>query len=249
MSSRTVVLTLFFLCPVLAFSQSLQLHYDLRHTIDPKYTRKNYPAFYFEYFISFDSAKGFIKPGAFLLKVQTELTGEKHNTGQFYMQVSQTFRFWKPKVFLQLQYNGGLGIAEPGAYGYYLTNAFSLGAAYPFRSKNMKAFFNAYISYKYTDFKKPSHDMISAFFWLLFFSNYSINFSGNLVFLTENRNHGDGLTNNLSGKKFLFYGDPQIWFRLIKGFSAGTRLNLFYHILRENNSFQAYPTIGVRYQF
>ena len=248
MNFRTIVFALV-LFPIQAFAQVLQLHYDFRHSVDPKHNPKNYPAFYFEYFKAFDSGKAFIKPGSFLFKVQAELTGEKHNTGQFFMQVSQAFRFWTPKIFLQIQYNGGLGIAEPGAYGYYLTNAFSLGAAHPFQSKNMRAFFNAYISYKYTDFKKPSHDMISAFFWLIFFSNYSINFSGNLVFLTENRNHGDDFTINLSGKKFMFYGDPQIWFKLVKGFSLGTRLSLYYHVLRDDNSIQAYPTIGARYQF
>lgn len=168
MNLRTTVLILFVL-PVPAFSQVLQAHYDFRHTIDPTHNRKNYPAFYFEYFKTLDSGRNFIKPGSFLFKMQTELTGEKQNTGQFYMQVSQAFRFWTPKFFLQLQYNGGLGIAEPGASGYYLTNAFSLGVAYPFQSNNNRAFFNVYMSYKYTDFKKPSHDVISAFFWLIFF--------------------------------------------------------------------------------
>jgi len=246
---RLVILIFLSLIPVSVFSQSLQLHYDFRHTLDPKHNRKNYPAFYFEYFKTLDSGTAFVKPGSFLLKVQTELTGEKHNTGQFYMQVSQAFRCWKPKVFLQLQYNGGLGIAEPGSYEYYLTNAFSLGVAYPFQSKNNKAFFNAYTSFKYTDFKRPSHDVIGAFYWLLFFSNYSINFSGNLVYWTENRNHGDDFTVMMRGKKFSFYGDPQIWLRLCKGVSVGSRLTLYYHVLRDDNSFQAYPTVAVKYQF
>src|SRR5438876_756884 len=136
---KAILLIFMFLFHAHVFSQSLQLHYDLRHTLDPKHTQKNFPAFYFEYFKPADSGTSFIKPGSFLLKVQSELTGEKHNTGQFYMEVSQAFRFWRPKIFLQLQYSGGLGIAEPGAYGYYLTNAFSLGVAYPFQWK-FKAF-------------------------------------------------------------------------------------------------------------
>ncbi len=231
-----------------AFAQQFQLHYDLRHTVDPKHTQKNQVSFYFEYFKSLDSGTAFIKPGTFLFKVQNDFTGEKNNIGQYYMQISQTFRFWKPKVFLQLQYNGGLGIAEPGAYGYYLTNAFSLGIAYPFQSGN-KAFFNVYTSYKYTDFKKTSHDIISAFFGLLFFSNYKIHFSGNIVCWTENRNHGDTFTRDLKGKKFSVFGDPQIWFSLYKGFAAGSKINLYYHTLTEDNRFQVYPTVAVKYQF
>jgi hypothetical protein len=238
--------------PVLAMSQQMQLqfHYDLRHTVDPKHTKKNFPAFYAEYFKAPgpDSMYGFIKPGSFLLKIQSEFSGERNNTGQFYMQISQAFRFWKPGIFMQVQYNGGLGIAEPGAYGYYLTNAFSVGAAYNFQSGNM-AFFNFYASYKYTAFNKPSHDVISAFFWLWFFSNYTISFTGNIVVWTENRNHGDPFTATETGKKFSLFGDPQVWFKIYKGLSAGSKSNIYYHILSKNNRFKVYPSVALKYQF
>jgi len=242
------ILLFIFSFPV--FCQQLQLHYDLRHTIDPKHATKNIPALYFEYFRSAgpDSAYGFIRPGSFLLKIQSEFSGERNNTGQFYMQVSQAFRFWKPRIYMQFQYNGGLGIAEPGSYGYYLTNAFSVGAAYNFQRKN-KAFFNVYASYKYTNFEKPSHDVISAFFWLWFFSNYTISFTGNIVIWTENRDHGDAFTNMKTGKKFSLFGDPQIWFKIYKGFSAGSKSNIYYHILNEENQFKIYPSIALKYQF
>lgn len=232
------------------FSQQLQFHYDLRHSLDPNHTKKNFPALYFEHFrpAGPDSAYGAIKPGSFLLKVQSEFSGERNNTGQFYMQVSQAFRFWKPKIYIQLQYNGGLGIAEPGSYGYYLTNAFSIGGAYNFQSKNT-AFFNVYASYRYTTFKKPSHDMIGAFFWLWFFSNYRISFTGNIVGWTENRNHGDTFTAIEKGKKVSLFGDPQFWFRIYGGLSAGSKSNIYYHILSDNNRFRIYPSAAVRYQF
>ncbi|HLG38586.1 MAG TPA: DUF5020 family protein [Chitinophagaceae bacterium] len=230
--------------------QQLQLHYDLRHTVDPKHTKKNFPAFFFEYFRSPkpDSAYGIVKPGSFLLKAQSELSGERNNMGQYYVQVSQGFRFWKPKVYVQFQYNGGLGIAEPGAYGYYLTNAFSVGVAYSFQWRN-KAFFNVYSSYKYTAFKKASHDNISAFFWLIFFSNYRINFTGNIVTLTENRDHGDAFTMMKLGKKFSVFSDPQIWLKVYQGLSVGSRVNMYYHLLTEDDRVQAYPSAALRYQF
>ena len=234
--------------PVL--SQQLQLHYDLRHSVDPEHTKKNFPAFYFEYFRSAkaDSVYGSIKPGSFLFKMQSEFSGERNNTGQFYMQISQGFRFWKPKIYLQFQYNGGLGIAEPGSYGFYLTNAFSIGASYSFQWK-AKAFFNVYSSYKYTAFKKASHDNISAFFWLAFFANYRISFTGNIVGWTENRNHGDAFTINKTGKKFSLYSDPQVWFKVYKGLAAGSRVQVYYHTLTENDEVQAYPSVALRYQF
>src|ERR1700755_2647981 len=127
---RSIFFSFLVLLSYSSFSQQMQLHYDLRHSLDTTHTQKNFPSLYFEYFKTLDSGTSFIKPGSFLLKTQMDLSGEKNNIGQFYMQVSQAFRFWEPKIFLQLQYNGGLGIAEPGAYGYYLTNAFSAGIAY-----------------------------------------------------------------------------------------------------------------------
>ena len=246
--SAIIFLTIVFSFPML--SQQLQLHYDLRHMVDPKQAKKNFPTLYFEYFKPApDSSSGFIKPGSFLLKIQSEFSGDRNNTGQYYMQVSQAFRFWKPKIYLHVQYNGGFGIAEPGAYGYYLTNAFSLGAAYNFQNKENTAFFNLYASYKYTAFKKPSHDLISAFFWLWFFSNYTISFTGNIVILTENRNHGDAFTSAKTGKKFSLFGDPQIWFKVYKGLSAGSKFNIYYHLLSDDNNFKVYPSLALRYQF
>jgi hypothetical protein len=239
---------LFLVTPMAILSQQLQLHYDLRHTVDAKHSSKNFPSLYFEYFKTLDSGTSFIKPGSFLLKVQMDFAGKRNNIGQFYMQVSQAFRFWRPKIFLQLQYSGGLGIAEPGAYGYYIINAFSLGVAYPFSWRN-KAFFNVYSSYKYTAFKKSSHDIITAFYWLRFFSNYKISFAGNIVAWTENRNHGDTYTANKTGKKFALFGDPQIFFNIYKGFSVGSKATLFYHTITENNRLQVYPTVAMKYQF
>src|SRR4026207_500381 len=102
---KFILVLILLLCSFPVLSQQLQLHYDLRHTIDPKYTKKNFPAFYFEYFIPAkpDSAYGVLKPGSFLLKAQSEFSGERGNIGQYYIQVSQGFRFWKPKVNLQVQ--------------------------------------------------------------------------------------------------------------------------------------------------
>ena len=54
---------------------------------------------------------------------------------------------------------------------------------------------------------------------------------------------------NLSGKKFSFFGDPQIWVSLYKGFGVGSKINLYYHTLTDDNRFQVYPTVAVKYQF
>lgn len=225
-------------------AQSLQLHYDLRHTVDPALNIKNFATLYFEYFKNQDSGTSFIKPGSFLLKMQADFLGEKNNMGKFYMQVSQSFRCWKPKIFVNLQYSGGLGITEPKQYSYYITNAFSVGLAYPFQLG--KAYLASVINYKYVPYTKPSNDFLYTLYWWKGFWNYKAELSGDFSIWTENKNHGDDFTKELHGKRFYFFAEPAFWYNLNKAFSVGTKLNMYYHVLTVDDRLQIYPTIAVR---
>lgn len=228
------------------FSQSLQLHYDPRHTTDPKRNEKNFVTLFFEYFKSQDSGTSFIKPGSFLIKMQADFIGEQNNLGKFYMQASQSFRFWKPKVFVHFEYSGGLGVTEPKQYSFYISNSFSLGVDYPFQWKN--AYFNVNLCYKYNVFKKPSHDLLSSFYWWKSLLNYKMEFSGDVEIWTQNKNHGDDYTSDLSGKRISLYGEPQVWFSISKSFSFGSKANIYYHVLINENILQIYPTVAVKYK-
>jgi hypothetical protein len=235
------------ICSILChslFAQTLQLHYDIRHSIDPKYNVKNFPTLYYEYFKSQDSGLSIIKPGSFLLKMQADFLGQKDNMGKFYMQVSQSFRFWKPKIFLNLQYSGGLGITEPKQYSYYISNSFSLGLAFPF--KLGEAYLSGVLNFKYLPYDKPSYDGLFTMYWWKGIWNYKVEFSGDLSIWTDNRNHGDIYTKDLSGKRFYFFAEPQFWYKLNNVFSFGTKVNMNYHVLTYDNVLQVYPTIAVR---
>jgi hypothetical protein len=227
--------------PFKLFAQNLQLHYDLRHTLDPAHNSMNFPTIYFEYFKSKDTS------GSFFIKTESDLNGMDHNIGKFFTQVSQSFKFWKPKIYAQLQYGGGIGIAEPGSYAYYITNAFSLGAVYPFQWKG--AWFSTSLSYTYNAFKKPSHDLLYSLYWRRGFWNYKFEFSGDVELYTLNKNLGDSFTGNLSGKRVAFFGEPQVWFKIHNGFSLGSKINLYYHVLTSENLFQVYPTVAARFKF
>ena len=48
-------------------SQNIQLHYDLRHSLDPKLNPKNFPSFSFEYFKNIDT----LDHASFLLKLDS----------------------------------------------------------------------------------------------------------------------------------------------------------------------------------
>ncbi len=225
-----------------AQTQNLQLHYDLRHTLSPAVNKANFPSFSFEYFKNIDT----LNHGSFLLKMQADLTGQRHNVGQLYTQATQTLRFWKPNVLLSLNYSGGLG-ATPDGYGFYLPNTLGAGLSYPFRWKG--AWFTTSLVYRYTAFDRASYDPQATFYFGKGFFNYKLLIAGSFVGWTENRNHGTLPTADLNGKKIAFFGDPQLWLTVKKNFSVGTRINVFYHLLSETNAVQVYPTIGTKYQF
>ncbi|MDX2071124.1 MAG: DUF5020 family protein [Haliscomenobacter sp.] len=232
---------LFFLCTTLALqAQQLQLHYDFRHSIDPELHRRNFSYLSFEYFNANDSL------GSFLLKAQMDFNGEKNNIGQLFLQVSQNLRFWKPKVFMALNFTGGLGVTPP-SYGYYLSNSFGLGAAYPFQWKG--AWMNASMGYRYNTFAKPSHDLQGTLYFGKGFFNYKLLVAGSFVAYSENRNHGNEWTKDLRGKKLAFFGDPQIWYRIKGKYSIGSRYSMFYHVLTSEHTLQVYPSLALKREF
>lgn len=239
---KLVLFSMFIVFSANAFSQNLQLHYDIRHTIDPGRNPANYPAFSFEYFKNIDTSG----TGSFLIKLQADLNGKNNNIGQVFTQLSQSLRFWKPKIYLSLNYSGGLGVTT-SAFGYYLSNSYGLGISYPFQWKG--AWFATSLIARYTAFDRPSYDPQMTVYFGRGFINYKIFTSGSFVFWTQNKNQGIESSNDQHGKKFAFFGDPQIWFRIKNKFSVGSRINIYYHIYDMRNKIQLYPTIGLKYEF
>jgi len=221
--------------------QSLQWHYDFRHSLYPKLNAVNFPTFTFEYFKNLDSAKG-----SFLIKVQTDLSGKSNNVGQVFTQITRTLRFWKPPVQLALSYSGGLGVA-PASFGFYISNAFAAGASYPFQWKG--AYLVTNLQLRYNAFDAPSYDPQFTFYFGKGYNNYKLFVTASFTFWTQNRNQGNVATQDLTGKVFEFFGDPQLWYRVYKGVSIGTRIYVYYHVLSGDNQVQFYPTIGIKNQF
>jgi hypothetical protein len=229
------------LLSVTLFSQNIQLHYDLRHSIDPKLNPKNFPSFSFDYFKNTNT----LDHGSFLLKLDSRLDGKECNTGQVFTQISQSIKFWKQKVYLSVNYSGGLGVT-PSLFGYYLSNSFGAGISYPFQWNG--AWFATNLIFRYIAYHKPSFDPQLTLYFGKGFFNYRIFTGGSFVFWTENRNQGDDLTKDLKGKKFAFFGDLQIWIKIKNGFSVGSRINVYYNLLSDRK-IEFYPTIGLKYQF
>jgi hypothetical protein len=225
-------------------AQNLQLHYDLRHTVDPAENPHNFPTLYYEYFKTRDSGQALIKPGNFLLKTEADLLGEGTNIGKFYFQVSQSFRCWTPKIFLQLQYSGGAGITEPKQYSYYLTNTYQAGMEIPFRWRG--AWCSSVLDVKYVSYNRPTYDPIYTFYWYKGLLHYKLELAGDFSCWTENKNHGDAATAGLTGKRFFFFAEPQVWYNCNKTIAFGSKLNCYYHVNIAANVFEAYPTLAIK---
>ena len=237
MKSRLLILIFGIALP--AMPQSLQLHYDFRHSLDPARNAKNFPTLYYEYFKGNDS-------GSFLLKMQSDFSGRGNNIGQFYSQISQSFRFWEPKICAQVEYSGGLGIVEPGSFGYYLANTLSLGCAYPFQWEG--GFFYAAASCSYTAMSLPSYDPLFSIYWWKGLWKYRVEFCGDIEVWTQNRSRGIGSPGSGTGKSVHLYGQPQLWLKLTDRLSVGTKLSFSYHVVADENVLLFYPTAAMRYK-
>ncbi|HVW97352.1 MAG TPA: DUF5020 family protein [Mucilaginibacter sp.] len=241
---KHLFIVILYLLPAVAFTQTLQLHYDLRHTVNPDRNAKNFPSVYFEYFKTQTDTESFIKPGSFLFKMETDMQGDQNNIGKAYMQITQTFRCWKFPVFIGVQYSGGLGVTEPKQYSYYISNSFGIGPNYPFQWKG--GYFSAAIYYTKNLLKKPSNDLMFSFYWWKGFFNYKLEVAGDIELYTLNKNPGGEPNQSLTGKTTCFFGEPQFWYNLNRAISFGSKQLLFYHVNTSENIFEIYPTVAIR---
>ncbi|MEP7001739.1 MAG: DUF5020 family protein [bacterium] len=220
-------------------AQDLQVHYDWRHSVDPRNNPQNFPA------ITFKSFKA-LEHGSFLLKLEATLDGTQHNVSKGYMEVSQTVRMWNAPVYVLAEYTGGLGLFNGGSGGYSIENAYLTGVAYPFPWKGGWA--NAYLAYKHTNFSRPSHDPQASLYWgRPIRERWSFATTG--VFWTQNRNHGDDYTASLTGKRRSFLVENELWWRAVGLVSVGTEIRVSRDVYATDGRLLVYPTIGLRYLF
>lgn len=222
-------------------AQSLQIHYDLRHTTDPVNNPQDFPS------LTFKSFRG-LEFGSFLLKMEADLNGSRGNVSQVYTEITQTLKFWEPPVFLHLQYTGGLGLFEfdGGVGGYHLDNAYLAGAARPFPW--MGGWGSAYLAYRHTNTPDPSHDLQFALYWGRTFGN-GLDIGSTVTGWTQDRNRGDEWTAGQSGKRASVLIETQLWYGNVGRLSVGTETNVSYNVYVIDGRVKVYPTLGVRYAF
>lgn len=222
-----------------ARAQELQLHYDWRHAVDPRDNPSNFPSLGFKIYKGLDF-------GSFLLKMEGDLNGTRNNLSKVYVEVSQGLRFWKPSFYLHVEYTGGLGLFDGGNGGYYLENAYLLGAAHPFPWQG--SWGSVFVAYKYTNFRHPSHDPELSLYWGKVFQGRWA-FASTTVAWTQDRNHGDAMTANVSGKRFAALIENELWYNALSHLSCGSLIRVSYNVYATDGRLLLYPTVGIRYFF
>jgi hypothetical protein len=222
-----------------ARGQDLQLHYDWRHTIDPRNNARDFPTLTFKTFKALEF-------GSFLLKLEANLDGVHHNVSKGYLEVTQTVRFWKAPVYALAEYTGGLGLFNDASGGFYIANAYLVGAAYPFKLNG--SWGNVSLAYKHTNFPRTSHDPQATLYWGRPLGKRWA-FASTGVFWTQNRNQGDDFTRSLSGKRDAFLIENEFWWRAVGLVSVGSEIRVSRNVYATDGRLLVYPTLGVRYLF
>jgi len=222
-----------------AHGQDLQLHYDLRHSVDPANNARDFPSIVFKSFKA-------LPYGSFLLKLEANLDGEHRNVSKGYFEVSQTLRFWKAPVYAYGEFTGGLGLFDHASGGYYIANSYSLGAAYPFQWNGGWA--SIALAYRYSNFSRPSHDPQATLYWgRPLGARWSFASTG--VFWTQNQNQGDDFTQSLTGKRGALLIENELWWRASGPISVGSEIRVSRNVFTADGRLLVYPTLGARYLF
>ncbi|GJG89391.1 hypothetical protein tb265_45720 [Gemmatimonadetes bacterium T265] len=225
-----------------ARAQELQVLYDWRHSVDPRNNRRDFPT------VTYQTYHGSAN-GAFLLKAQGDLDGSRHNMSKVYVEATQTVKFWKPAVFLHLEYTSGLGLFDRAAGGYYLDNAYLVGAAHPFRWGG--AWASAYVAYRYTNTPRASHDPQLSLYWGRTLGGRwrAWDLASTGVAWTQNRNRGDAWTAALRGKRAALLVEHGVWYRCGPRAALGARVIVSENVFAADDRAVVYPALGVRRQF
>lgn len=225
--------------PRVAHAQELQLHYDWRHTTDPRNNAHNFPSLAFKAFKA-------LPFGSFLLKLEADLDGARHNVSKGYMEISQTMRFWPAPIYVLTKYSGGLGVFDGGGGGFYLDNAYHVGAAHPFPWQG--GFANVSLAYRYANLERASHDAQASLYWGRPIGKRWA-FATTSVLHTLNRNRGDERTAGLTGKRRSFLVENEIWWRAAGLVSLGSNVRVSRNVYATDGRVVVYPTLGLRYAF
>lgn len=215
-----------------AFSQNIQLHYDLgkdrgylTSTVEMFRPDKTGNTFFF---IDFDYG-----------------VGDVEGVSLSYFEIARCFKLGKSPFSWHGEYNGGFGqIGNAPGSAYQINNAWLTGINYSWNASDFSRGFSLKTLFKTIQGKNDASFQLTGV-WYLNFAKGKMTFSGFADFWREDSDFNfDGKTD----AKFTFLSEPQLWYNFNKNFAAGGEIEL------SNNfggmeGFNVMPTLGAKYTF
>ena len=221
-----------------AFSQNIQLHYDLGK--DRQYLTSTVEMFRPDksgntfFFIDFDYGSN----------------GVKNSPSLSYFEIARCFKLGKTPFSWHGEYNGGLFRPVPNV-GRSISNAWLTGVDYSWNAKDFSKGFSLKALYKNianTTDKKPNNFQLTAV-WYLNFIKGKMSFTGFADFWREGHTvSNDGFVTNFQEKEYIFLAEPQLWYNCCKKFSIGTELEISNNFAG-HDGFMVNPTAAIKYTF
>ena len=213
-----------------AFSQNIQMHYDLgkdrgylTSTVEMFRPDKTGNTFFF---IDFDYG-----------------AGDVEGVSLSYFEIARCFKLGKSPFSWHGEYNGGFGQfkATPFNGAYSINNAWLTGLDYSWNASDFSRGFSLKALYKNIAHKHDASFQLTGV-WYLNFAKAKMSFTGFADFWKEDNVFGTKTT------EFVFLSEPQLWYNFNKNFAAGGEIEL------SNNfggmeGFNVMPTLGAKYTF
>ncbi len=229
-----------------AFSQNVQLHYDMGKD-------RGYNTTTVEMFRPDKTGNTF-----FFIDMDYGGNGVKNGPSLAYFEIARCFKLGKSPFSWHVEYNGGLfqnyikGTENPKQYaGQPISNAWLTGVDYSWNAQDFSKGFSLKALYKNianTTDGKPNNFQLTAV-WYLDFAKGKLRFDGFADFWREGHTvSNDGFVSNFQDKKFIFLTEPQLWYNFTKKFAAGTEVEMSSNF-GGHVGFMINPTAAVKYTF
>lgn len=223
---------------VVANSQNLQLHYDLR-------SDRNYLTTTVENFVPDAHGSTF-----FFVDFNYGANGPI----EAYWEIARELKNWDNPFSIHFEYNGGLHASELSPdemLSFPINNAYLLGCTYSWNAEDFSKGLSLSAMYKHIQKKDEPHNFQLTAVWYLHMFNQKLSFTGFADFWKEKNVfysfNGGGLP-DITETSFVFLSEPQLWYNFNKKISLGTEVELSSNF-GGLEDFNVFPTIGAKWAF
>lgn len=237
---KLVLLSLLYWVTTSAFSQDIQLHYDLgkyRHFLTSTvemFKPDKHGSTYF--FIDMNYGDG--------------SQGDVQGVSLAYWEISRAIKLGDSPFAAHIEYNGGMGQWKFGDAGnaYTINDAWLGGMEYSWNAKDFSRGITFQAMFKTIRGKNKASFQTTAV-WYCNLANNKISLSGFADFWKEDNVFNAGKPNEKS-TRFVFLSEPQFWYNFNKNFSIGSEEELGYNFTGNPKAgFRINPTVAIKYTF